>query len=74
MYEYQSAKDLAGNLQVALQSRAVIDQAKGVLMERHKITADEAFQALTHASMAQNRKLRDIADHLVRTGQLPPAA
>jgi len=73
MHQYQSAKAEASNLQVALQSRAVIDQAKGVLMERHKLTADRAFQALTQASMTKNRKLRDIAEHLVHTGEFPPA-
>ena len=58
------------NLQTALESRAVIDQAKGILIERYKLTADQAFQLLARASMTTNRKLRDIADHLVRTGEL----
>jgi len=72
MHDYQTARDIAGNLEVALQSRAVIDQAKGILMERHKLTADQAFQLLAHASQAANVKLRTIAEHLVRTGELPP--
>jgi AmiR/NasT family two-component response regulator len=62
---------MGDNLQTALESRAVIDQAKGILMERHKLTADQAFQALVQASMHTNRKVRDIADHLVTTGELP---
>jgi GAF domain-containing protein len=70
LYAYQSARDLADNLQAALESRAVIDQAKGILMERYKVTADQAFQLLARASMTTNRKLRDIADDLVRTGEL----
>ena len=70
MYAYQSARDMADNLRVALESRAVIDQAKGVLMERHKLTPDQAFQLLAHASMNANRKVRDVADHLVHTGEL----
>jgi len=70
MQDYQSARDMAGNLQAALDSRAVIDQAKGILMERHKITADQAFQLLAHASMTTNTKVRDVADHLVHTGEL----
>ena len=74
MHAYQSARDMADNLQAALESRAVIDQAKGVLMERHKLTADQAFQLLAQASMNANRKVRDIADHLVSTGELPAAA
>jgi GAF domain-containing protein len=71
MHVYQSAHTMAENLRTALESRAVIDQAKGILMERHKLTADEAFQALTRTSMNANRKVRDVADHLVHTGELP---
>ncbi len=71
IHAYSSARDLAANMQAALESRAVIDQAKGILMERHKITADQAFQLLAHASMRTNTKLREIADNLVHTGDLP---
>ena len=71
LHAYQSARAMADNLRGALEFRAVIDQAKGVLMERHKRTADLAFQLLARASMDTNRKLRDIADDLVRTGELP---
>jgi AmiR/NasT family two-component response regulator len=46
----------------------VIDQAKGVLIERHKLTADQAFQMLAQASMKTNTKLRDVTEHLVHTG------
>jgi GAF domain-containing protein len=70
LHAYQSARDMADNLQMALDSRAVIDQAKGVLIERYKLTADHAFQLLARASMTTNRKLRDVAEHLVRTGEL----
>jgi len=69
LYAYQSARDMAENLQTALESRAVIDQAKGILIERYKLTADQAFQLLVRVSMTTNRKLRDIADDLVRTGE-----
>jgi AmiR/NasT family two-component response regulator len=74
MNAYQSARELATNLEAALPSRATIDQAQGILIERHKLTADRAFEVLVHASMASNRKLRDVADHLVSTGELivPP--
>jgi AmiR/NasT family two-component response regulator len=51
-------------------SRAVIEQAKGILMERHKIKEDEAYTILTHASQRTNTKLRDVASELVRTGAL----
>ncbi|MBB3676064.1 GAF and ANTAR domain-containing protein [Modestobacter versicolor] len=70
MHAYQHAREMADNLQVALQSRATIDQAKGILVERHRITPDQAFHLLARASMAANRKLRDVAEHLVATGEL----
>jgi len=71
LHAYRSAGDMSGNLQTALETRAVIDQVKGILMERHKLTADQAFQVRAQASMKANRKLRSIADDLVRTGELP---
>ncbi|GAA1309732.1 hypothetical protein GCM10009634_75020 [Saccharothrix xinjiangensis] len=55
-----------------MHTRDLIGQAKGILMERHKITADEAFAMLVRSSQSANTKLRDVADHLVRIGQLPP--
>jgi GAF domain-containing protein len=58
-------------LRVAMKSRAVIEQAKGVLMERYKITEDRAFAVLARASQQANTKLRDVAEELVRTGSLP---
>jgi GAF domain-containing protein len=73
MYAYQDARNLADNLQKALGSRAIIDQAKGILMERHKVTAEQAFEVLVRISMQTNRKLRDIADQLATTGELPSA-
>ncbi len=71
MYAYESAQKLAENLQTALEGRAVIDQAKGILMERHRLTADEAFQVLARISMQTNMKLRTVAEGLVTTGELP---
>jgi transcriptional regulator with GAF, ATPase, and Fis domain len=70
MLVFESALDRARNLEAALASRAVIDQAKGVLMERFKMTADEAFQALVGVSMKSNTKVRDIAERFVLTGEL----
>jgi GAF domain-containing protein len=70
MHAYQNARELSDNLQAALEYRAVIDQAKGILIERHRLTADQAFKMLAQASMATNRKLRDVAEQLVRTGVL----
>lgn len=57
------------NMRVALQSRDLIGQAKGILMERYKITDVQAFELLVAASQRGNRKLRDIADELTATGE-----
>jgi hypothetical protein len=50
----------------ALTSRAVIDQAKGVLMYQQGCDADEAFGLLKHMSNSRNRRLRDVAADIVR--------
>jgi GAF domain-containing protein len=73
MYLYESAVERAEHLATALDSRAVIDQAKGILMERFKLTPDQAFQVLTRVSMETNTKVRDVADGFVRTGELRPS-
>lgn len=74
MHAYQTAKDIADDLETAVQSRSVVDQAKGVLMDRHGLTSEQAFQFLVHASRATDRELRDVAGHLVTTGEvLPPS-
>jgi GAF domain-containing protein len=65
----RSSDDL-DHLRTAMMSRAFIDQAKGILMERHKVTEDEAFTILARASQRTNTKLRDVAAELVRTGAL----
>ncbi|WP_338074946.1 GAF and ANTAR domain-containing protein [Kineococcus vitellinus] len=65
-----AASEQVENLRVAVVSRDVIGQAKGILMERHKITADQAFALLSRVSQESNRKLRDVADELAATGRL----
>jgi len=62
---YWQSTELAGQLREALESRAVIDQAKGILMARDHISADEAFAMMLKASQRSNQKVRDIAQRLV---------
>jgi GAF domain-containing protein len=66
----RSSHELA-HLRIAMRTRAVIEQAKGILMERYKITDDKAIAVLTRTSQQNNIKLREVADQLVRTGSLP---
>ena len=55
------------NMRVAMESRAVIEQAKGVLMAQRRVDAEQAFEILREASQRYNRKLRDIALGIVES-------
>lgn len=66
---YWTAHALSETLNEAMQSRAVIEQAKGVLMEQSGVSADAAFDLLRRASQRENRKLRDIAGEIVERAQ-----
>ena len=63
---YWQAVTLATDLVQAMESRAVIEQAKGMIMMIHKVDAEEAFDQLRLSSQAQNRKLRDVTQNMVR--------
>ena len=57
-------------LQAALRNRDLIGQAKGILIERHRLTPDDAFRRLSEVSQSINLKLTAVAQHLVDTGEL----
>jgi hypothetical protein len=57
-------------LNAALINRDLIGQAKGILMERHKISAQQAFTLLSTVSANTNIKLNQIAEHLTTSGEL----
>ncbi|MFF0190869.1 GAF and ANTAR domain-containing protein [Streptomyces sp. NPDC005244] len=63
----------AVQMQTAMQSRAVIDQALGVVMAQRRCTADIAFGILRSASQHRNIKLRDLCTEMITklTGQPP---
>ena len=61
------------HLRRAVDNRDLIGQAKGILVERHELTADQAFQVLAQMSQQTNRKLVDVAEELTRTGTVPGA-
>ena len=58
-------------MQAAMHSRAVIEQAKGMIMAQRRCTADEAFAVLSKTSQDTNRKLRDVAAALVARATTP---
>jgi GAF domain-containing protein len=62
---YWDARHLNENLNQAMQSRATIDHAVGIVMATGGKNPQEAFQVLVKASQRQNRKLREIATEIV---------
>ena len=59
------------NLERAVETRDVIGQAKGILMHKRGVTADQAFDMLVRASQHLNRRLRDVAEQVALTGNDP---
>ena len=68
---YETQATLAGHMQKAMENRAVIEQAKGIIMGDRRCTADEAFAILTKLSQDTNRKLRDVATALATKAASP---
>jgi AmiR/NasT family two-component response regulator len=67
-----SALERSGQLQQALETRIVIEQAKGVLAERFGLEVDEAFDLLRRASRSNRLRIHDLAARVVATKTTPP--
>ncbi|TLP71789.1 ANTAR domain-containing protein [Nesterenkonia sphaerica] len=70
---FAASREVA-QLQEAIARRDVIGQAKGILMERYKVTEDRAFLLLAKISNHRNTKLYEVASQLVRTGTVTGAS
>jgi AmiR/NasT family two-component response regulator len=57
--------DLSAQLAAAVRSRAVIDQAKGIIMAQTRCSGDEAFQVLVRTSQNRNLKLKLLAEQVI---------
>ncbi|WP_152916248.1 ANTAR domain-containing protein [Arthrobacter sp. RIT-PI-e] len=68
---YHSAQKEVKQLQEALGSRAVIDQAKGIIMAQQRCSSDEAFARLTRLSNDTNVRIRDVASALIYQAGAP---
>jgi GAF domain-containing protein len=68
---YDTQATLAHHMQTAMASRAVIEQAKGIIMGDRRCTPEQAFKLLTKMSQDTNRKLRDVAQTLVDRAAAP---
>jgi hypothetical protein len=65
------AADRCHHLERALITRSTIGQAIGIIAERYRISADQAFATLRRISQDENLKTADLAALLVQTGDLP---
>ena len=64
--------DENANLQRALDTRVVIEQAKGVLAERFGLDVHEAFHVLRMSARSNRMRLYDLATQVVESRQTPP--
>jgi len=62
---YEQSQKLSEDLEQALETRGLIGEAKGIIMEREKCSAAEAFEMLKKISQNANVKLRDVAAEVV---------
>jgi GAF domain-containing protein len=69
-----ASRQLESDLRTAVDSRGLIGQAIGILVERHKVQPPKAFDMLVRASQRRHLKLREVAAQLVETGVDPAAA
>lgn len=66
--ELFEARQLAGQLQAALDSRVVIEQAKGIIASEYGVSVDEAFEMLREHSRLTNVKLGEVCRAVVHMG------
>jgi GAF domain-containing protein len=66
--------DKVTNLHRAIESRQVIGQATGILMERHRLSPKQAFDTMVAASQESHLKLREVALRINETGEEPRSA
>jgi hypothetical protein len=72
--ELEALRDRVRNLETALVTNRRIAMALGIVMARHGLTEEQAFAELRSASQRRHQKLREIADEVVYTGDLPKRA
>jgi two-component system, response regulator PdtaR len=68
--ELRAARAEAASLRDQLESRKLVERAKGILMARLRVSEDEAYKRLQRASQDENRKMRDIAESIIHTEKI----
>jgi response regulator NasT len=68
--ELQNRSEQIAELKEALETRKVVERAKGILMQRHNLTEDEAFKRIHFQARNQNKKMREIAESIITAADL----
>lgn len=68
--EFSEMEQQVGNLQQALETRKVVDRAKGILMDRQGLTEAEAFRKIQKMSMNNRKPMRDVAEAIILAQQV----
>jgi AmiR/NasT family two-component response regulator len=71
--EMQALDDEVESLQEQLETRRIVDRAKGVLMDKHGLSEADSFGFIQKTAMNERRSMRSVADEVV-SGQLAPPA
>jgi response regulator NasT len=71
--EEQRLSEKVAQLESALDRRALIERAKGILMERHSVAEREAFELLREQARRSNRRVVDVAQSVLDGHALLPA-
>ena len=66
-----AAYERRAQLEQALETRLVIEQAKGVLAERHRLDLDSAFEILRRGARSSRRKIHDVATEVIASRETP---
>jgi AmiR/NasT family two-component response regulator len=72
--ELARAQDRIRHLETALETNRHIAMAIGIVMARYGLPEPEAFDVLRRTSQRVHRKLRDLAEEIVYTGEVPPCS
>jgi len=70
--QFQVLRKEINDLKVALETRKVVEQAKGILMKRANLSEAEAFRKMQQQSQDENRKLIDIAQAIIMADKMLP--
>lgn len=68
--EFKSLKTEVKDLKDAIETRKVVERAKGILMKRCNISEEDAFKLLQTHSQKENKKMREIADNIISASKL----